>query len=217
MWLSLPSEFNDPYEFKIDIDIKHYIKQVIRENKELKKHNDVLDELEYNLFKINCKAEEVRNQAIIGCFSEKCNSLLMWSHYASFHKGFCIEYNINDLIHKFNTLLLPVVYGKKYNMYYHNVNNKKDELYKIFITKAREWKYEKEWRYVKELSGDNLEVIEHGGVAIDIPKPNKVIIGCNIKSTNAITIIKHCRKEGIMCSRMKMHEEKYKLIEEKIL
>ncbi len=62
-----------------------------------------------------------REFARIACFSEYFDSILMWSHYSNFHKGFVLEYNTTDLIktnensssfEKAFTYPLPIIYTK---------------------------------------------------------------------------------------------------------
>ena len=40
--------------------------------------------------------ENLLNNTRIICFSELYDSMLMWSHYAKYHQGFCIEYETPD-------------------------------------------------------------------------------------------------------------------------
>mgnify|MGYP002227506002 FL=1 len=40
----------------------------------------------------------MQDTVLVGCFSERNDSLLMWSHYADEHRGLCIGYNLHDLI-----------------------------------------------------------------------------------------------------------------------
>ena len=40
----------------------------------------------------------IRKETKVICFSETLNSLLLWSHYADYHKGFCLAYDKNELI-----------------------------------------------------------------------------------------------------------------------
>ena len=52
---------------------------------------------------------------IVSCFSEVNDSIVIWSHYANNHKGFCLEYDFKSL--GFNdiraTSLCPVIYQKE--------------------------------------------------------------------------------------------------------
>jgi len=84
----------------------------------------------------------------VACFSEKNDSLLMWSHYAGQHKGFCIEYNFSD-DPEISEFLFPVVYSGKKVI----VNTNIQDVYslKAALCKSDEWKYEQEWRYINIL------------------------------------------------------------------
>lgn len=38
----------------------------------------------------------IKQGATVACFSEKVDSVLMWSHYANYHKGFVLEYDLRN-------------------------------------------------------------------------------------------------------------------------
>lgn len=38
-----------------------------------------------------------REEIGVVCFSEEITSVLMWSHYSDYHKGFCLEYDTDDM------------------------------------------------------------------------------------------------------------------------
>lgn len=115
---------------------------------------------------------DIRKQMFTGCFSQTYDSILMWSHYASDHKGVCIEVELDeDPEHLFRVeyseqrpqietrKILAEVYK---SMLQKNNPIKNDRLHswivQPYITKAREWSYEKEYRviYTEE------ELQEHG-------------------------------------------------------
>tara|TARA_R110000868_G_scaffold216495_2_gene466651 strand:+ start:1224 stop:2153 length:930 start_codon:yes stop_codon:yes gene_type:complete len=77
----------------------------------------------------------------ICCFTGKKNSILMWSHYADSHKGYCLEF-----IKKENELF-PINYINDFSQtnYYENV---KDSEFHITYSKSIEWKYENEYRSI---------------------------------------------------------------------
>lgn len=111
-------------------------------------------------------ADEVKRQLDLimksrGVFSlaSQWDSPLMWSHYADQHKGICIEYDISS-----------AVFEKPKNVDYEGgrgisistlidwfINNSeaaKNEIeYNYFYTKAGQWEYEGELRYVSETQG----------------------------------------------------------------
>lgn len=41
--------------------------------------------------------KDLRDVVLMACFSENWNNSAMWYHYASAHKGICIEYDIEKL------------------------------------------------------------------------------------------------------------------------
>lgn len=63
------------------------------------------DYLRHQVDKNNFKIEKLKNVNIrVSCFSQQekyeefYNQILMWSHYANNHKGFCVEYDLEPLI-----------------------------------------------------------------------------------------------------------------------
>lgn len=82
------------------------------------------------------------------CLSEHPNSILMWSHYANYHTGFCIELS-TDQPSTFRDLIYPVIYQKKRNNLTEAfIQHKKYWAVIASICKSEEWSYEKEWRFV---------------------------------------------------------------------
>lgn len=105
--------------------------------------------------------------AYVCCFSEKNNSMLMWSHYADSSKGICIGYDFNILPQNnlLRNMLFPVAYSRK-PVYLTDLL--KDEDRKIYefsldaavlcaaLNKADIWNYESEWRMLfLSLSSNN--------------------------------------------------------------
>lgn len=140
--------------------------------------NDIFEGLpysdEYDIYSQDECVEKLTNIAYIKCFSETYKNNLMWSHYANFHKGVCVEYDIckladNDLIKQF----FPVHYSKQREMFasvealleHANGNVELKALRDakgIFLAKSDVWKYEKEWRICHmnhELSKDKFKEI----------------------------------------------------------
>nr|WP_254230553.1 DUF2971 domain-containing protein [Vibrio coralliilyticus] len=85
----------------------------------------------------------------------------MWSHYAEQHKGFCIEYDRNpsNLLGDNNTL--PVRYTNRLPVFSlqsivsSDLNNRKEYMRSLVLSKAQEWSYENEWRFINS-RGDCL-------------------------------------------------------------
>jgi len=56
-----------------------------------------------------------KESTVISCFSELNDSIVMWSHYANHHKGFCLEYDFRPVFvnEKISRLLYPVLYQEE--------------------------------------------------------------------------------------------------------
>lgn len=164
MWLSRPTEFNDPFDCTLKLatgDVsdeyfkEHLLEPIffrlkqsfgisIKELGKLKKKKNVDDivkeltklyvkslmkkykikitpEQRANYIKTQFKAykegfldPELKEKIYVACLSETNESILMWSHYANNHKGFCIEYNFKELEinNPITRFIFPVLYSK---------------------------------------------------------------------------------------------------------
>ena len=165
-------QFNDPFDCRFqvkfrgsDYDKVKFINDALREQAPLltrkerrlraRKHSKSLNDLD----SVNAQTEEARQDIEkwgICCLSEVRDSILMWAHYANAYRGFCLEFS-NELSVVPNTITdtgqrtflpvppFPVVYSEKYP-----VANPISSDWGIdaFLTKAKQWEYEKEWRLV---------------------------------------------------------------------
>jgi hypothetical protein len=108
-----------------------------------------------------------REKVVVSCFSEISPSegvlaSLMWSHYASSHKGICVEYDLQG-IRKGLFPVFPINYVESFfdidplqrraaNQHY--LDQSPDEHFNKLISvivashKLHYWNYEREWRYI---------------------------------------------------------------------
>lgn len=133
--------------------------------------NDVFEGLPKSLDDISyTKLQDLGNLSYMACFSETNADLLMWSHYAQQHKGFCVEYDIQKMMSEDCSLfdpighLFPIVYRNKrqpvrdiislaqslavLNADIHNHNEYSgdeplDDILPLFLIKSKDWEYEK--------------------------------------------------------------------------
>ncbi len=151
IWLATPDSFNDPFDcnikFKSEINseaFRKYLKQTDRATGDLNR--------DYKTFLE--KLEEFRNKDIkkFGVFSmsQINDNILMWSHYANQHEGFCIEF-----VRSSNNLLgdIEVTRPVDYHFNYPEVDpldsdgNIDHSIFrKMLFIKAKDWSYENEWR-----------------------------------------------------------------------
>lgn len=109
---SFASDFNDPFDAAIklnfdkiekELEPKKYIIELV---KQIPQRDKLYKCIQKKIF------EEFQKYIKIACFSEYKDSMLMWSHYANYHKGFCIEYDTSksELFEKY---MLGNCYRKK--------------------------------------------------------------------------------------------------------
>ena len=154
--------------------------------------NDVFEGLPKSLDDISyTKLQDLGNLSYMACFSETNADLLMWSHYAQQHKGFCVEYDIQKMMSEDCSLfdpighLFPIVYRNKrqpvrdiislaqslavLNADIHNHNEYSgdeplDDILPLFLIKSKDWEYEKEWRIIysrKQMYDLDNEILYH--------------------------------------------------------
>lgn len=85
----------------------------------------------------------------VACFTERYDDLLMWSHYADGHRGFCLAFATDSLPFsralqvKYSPVVprLPAVRALQLAV---------DEslVEALMLTKAEQWSYEREWRLI---------------------------------------------------------------------
>jgi DUF2971 family protein len=90
-------------------------------------------------------------------------NILMWSHYADFHRGFVCEFRIptqgykSDLcVMKKRLFPIPVIYSDKRPNFRFGVENFNDILDKGVLTKSSVWEYEQEERVIDNDRGPGI-------------------------------------------------------------
>jgi len=197
VWASKTIYFNDPYDCTFIIDSNYLV--------EKNYDKQFYDEWSYRMHSTTCAS----------CFSEVYDSILMWSHYAENHEGFCIEYNLYDVL--WNHMVYPVLYSDKIlNPLWFSGKDDTNWDKKLLLTKSNKWKYEREWRII--ISPLVNELIEGKGMQIQMPKPKAIYMGCkierNMKLKNAL--IEYTSSNNIKLFKLKMDRCFYKLIRERI-
>jgi hypothetical protein len=90
--------------------------------------------------------ESILDQVGVLCLATDWNNSLMWSHYADQHKGICVSFHSDIDVFK-------IAFRVKYTDDFPIIVRPKDEIdvmfAKAFLTKAKCWSYENEWRVIK--------------------------------------------------------------------
>jgi hypothetical protein len=193
IWASTPENFNDPYDCALDLILNNENLET-----EIKKY--------------------IQNKAII-CFSEVYDSILMWSHYANHHKGFCIGYK-DTLFKEFESekriFLNPISYVHSIDL---DTSLDEDNIWcqinKILTTKYIDWSYEKEWRFILEYD-ENTDKTSNGRKFIikDFESHiEEIILGVKCPDKTEQWLKKIFPKTSI--KKLKMLPNKFQLIKEK--
>jgi hypothetical protein len=145
----------------------------------------------------------------IACFCESVQSITMWSHYADYHKGFALEYEMRPTLTKGikeGVGLYPVIYDDiRYDasqymawaflkMFGISAPNP-DVLShtKCALHKSRQWEYENEWRLVdystRNYLVENITYINY--------KPTAIYYGVHISNENKERLHKIAKAKGI--------------------
>lgn len=166
LYFNCPNDFNDPFDTYPIIDMES-----VREQGE---------EFIPNLFKYICPnigedlVDNIRKSKIklddefwdkymfkrhtsdgVCCFTAKKDNLLMWAHYADYHKGICLgfEKNIKFKVKNNGVISMPkkVTYSEKrpkVDFLNFNKINEINPFTSTLYTKSEEWRYEEEYRCV---------------------------------------------------------------------
>lgn len=210
LWMNLAVNFNDPFEF--------YAKKISLENLE-KMYIENLGDLDYiaNLSGFKSKQEYLDNMydeieydylgdsKVVSCLSEENKSILMWSHYANNHKGFCIEYSLKDFLDR-NLIVQPVLYQRELIdiLKYESGALSQNVGLEQFYTKSIDWEYEKEWRIVHNAESNS-------GVSIKIPQATAIFLGCKIESALKEQLLIIAKEKRIPCYQSVKERYEYKL------
>jgi hypothetical protein len=217
LFLSPPSLLNDPFDTRIyDNYIKklktkeqkeNYINESIQKNlKYFLENNISIDEgrkilekrVEDSLY-YQVRSEVIYNEIFdkgtgIACLSENWNSILMWSHYADNHKGYCIGFDEKWIrfCQKFGKVM-RVEYTDKYPEPIKTSKENELTFEQKYFYKSSDWKYEEEIRLVNIYNNENpnrIEILENKYI-------KEVILGLNTPEEHKEEIISYAKNKNI--------------------
>lgn len=115
------------------------------------------------VMRLNCK---------ISCFSEICDSILMWSYYGNSHNGICIEFDLSlldeksELTHQILTGMSKVHYSPiRADLQY---SGSRVAGLNFLTSKADVWEHEHEWRLICETDAEFLPFDCISGVYVGV-------------------------------------------------
>jgi len=212
--LSPPWKSNDPFDSSLRIKSileKDQLEYV--DGSEAKNQADLCNLLVEVLSELppSRDVQEVRLNVRVACFSAQKHpkDMLMWSHYAKNHSGFCIEYDfvkLRETVKSQGAKLEKVRYVKKLP----TVSDLDDveDVSKAIFEKFTIWDYEEEWR----IASFN-QTIEKVYVKECI---DEVIIGCmrSPLSPEVEKLRRFCHKNNIKISYRQPFKTKFELKED---
>ena len=152
------------------------------------------------------RSNDLHNNFGILSLSETPDNLLMWAHYAAGHTGFVLALDSSHDFFK-GTVSLPglakperVEYRLERPRMAFEETSKEPAMQDIFFVKGSEWEYEKEWRYLKNLTDAHKKIVVTIGHDVHLfrlpPKCIKgVILGCYSSEELKNKIVELCRDD----------------------
>lgn len=170
-----------------------------------------------------CNIEKLKQKIneIIGvtCFAERPDNVLMWSHYANKHTGFCVEYDFSKLKSiEAKSMLFPVIYSKNRAVLplglfdFSDIKNVKlvenslpiPEIVEALLIKSEVWQYEEEWRIICFLKNLNEQKLVENMIS-------KVYLGANINEENEKLISELAKAKEVPVEKFKVSPETFEL------
>lgn len=213
------NNFNDPFDSTIPVRydlvseeqiLQYYIKHLkkvyshLTINEVIKKAQDAVEKGVYkkpSQIKILKNFMMLKRQKDFGIFScsQIKDDILMWAHYANNHKGFCIGFNVAELM-KFKEIigveksilfnLYKVLYQDKYPVLI-PTGTSADEFAVLepFRIKSNIWSYEREYRLIL-ISGTNLRLQLPDSVV------SEIVLGCQMPKDQKEQLILEVKKKS---------------------
>lgn len=220
IWFNSVLNFNDPYDFFIPVNLNFTDKTFIKNdpfsnNIDPEYSAKIRKCLKNNPDKLHAFYQKgVENTAkdfLISCFSETAKEILMWSHYADYHRGICLKFDSSldkQFFHKEDNCckkgkIRKVKYPKKYKKINYFEDPKKFFFTNVY-TKYHKWKYEKEWRLFSRSHSIQFKKESLVGV----------IFGCRTSKKdyeNICKLVKQCKYPNVEFILAKRSKDKFEL------
>jgi hypothetical protein len=143
------------------------------------------------------KQQELRdNDFGLFSLSEVRDNILMWSHYAGKHTGFCVGYHVHVLdeyfrqcseSEEFHVSRYPIQYLNEYPKLNPGISDDNEYFAQQTCIKAKDWSYEREHRYV--LLRDTMRPCPVPSEAIA-----EVIVGCKMAKVTRQEVFAETKK-----------------------
>ena len=154
-------------------------------------HRDIVHAARFEDFLVRRTIRvHANNRVKIACFSGRSDSILMWSHYADHHRGYCIEYEVDwepsvDAPLKVNYVLARSVITTAQLLLFSSEDlrsawdadsNMDSVTHALYFEKSEDWTYENEWRTLL------LDGAQAGYRKLLMMRPTSIILGVNART-----------------------------------
>ena len=239
VYMSSPNDFNDPFDCRIPknhflIDTPEKIEKYVNDG--IEKHRDWLvaegKDIDFEKKQLKKRLKDIetyhkehedleyskmdKHFGVLS-LSGRWNSILMWSHYGCFHKGFCIGFNEEKMR---NCGLFgkggPVAYTEDFpELNPLEQEHTMEKSFKQTHNKAKDWKYEEEYR-LTNLFFPNQPTNEQRVIQVPTEIIEEVNLGMNISQKNKDEIVEECLKKKIKVFQTEKIPFKFELTRKKI-
>jgi hypothetical protein len=174
LWLASPATLNDPFECRPWLTFEGSRDEIVESlARGIRAQNPMIPPFEANAHAVsiwlegrhrdpktweNFRADLTSKFAHgIGlyCLSETCENILMWSHYAAQHQGYCLQFEWKETAPFFG-YAQQVKYAEEFPIVDVYKTSPEKQLDLIFLTKYVGWDYEREWRIIDHDTGPGL-------------------------------------------------------------
>lgn len=240
--MASPKDFNDPFDCRIPYnfrmileagDVNEYCLELTRKHfphladtsqefqqllQEAIGRFDNVEELQESFTQDDFSKSD--KHAGILSLSRRWDSILMWSHYGDYHRGFCVGFDEQMMI---DTNLfgsgMSVEYSDEFPNVYPNPNPNYEELLQENMrkngTKAKDWEYEEEYRFIniyypEEASTNDRKVM--------IPDEcyREIILGIKFPAEGIDEILSYASSKNIIVYQATQPQQRFQIHREQI-
>jgi len=191
---STRNNFNDLFDSKVDFitpakkEIRDLLPLLNRSEKKDLQNTFLGAKGEENIIDLICKINDIFDKYLFYCVTDDEKNNLMWSHYANSHKGFCIEWDSEQIkaqkvSYKNSIASFKIIDLIKLSYHLIGKGDPGKRIWDALRVKLCEWEYESEYRFQLSNNMQDLIKVNHGNFALISHEPEwikSIIFGCRM-------------------------------------
>ena len=199
VYFARSAAFNDPFESRFTITaeatratkINHALKMILQKDPKLDRQEakriakDFVDRPGYadaeslQEFTLGLRRMVTQGFGMI-CMCRDPDGILMWSHYADSHQGICVELRYDRVLSDLHGPF-AVTYSSDVPTFDFFHAPDVQQVTVVCLTKAQQWSYEKEWRYIDQNPTTRKLILPAGSIS-------SVILGSRCRQEHEVEI-----------------------------